>query len=229
MPMDSDAPWRALETAETALPAAQPDSWGSRGHRLMLGAAAVVVTISVIVAVLVASRQSGQLVVSGPEDSATTAGEIAAPTQPMLVVEVAGAVAHPGIYSLPAGSRVADAIRAAGGYSADVDPRAAEAQLNLAAKLQDAQLVRVPRRGDAASSPAALGSGAGSSSATGPLNLNTATAEQLDALPGIGPVTAQKIIAAREQKPFAKVDDLVTRKLVSAATLAKLRSLVTVG
>jgi competence protein ComEA len=127
----------------------------------------------------------------------------------MVVVQVAGAVIRPGVYSLPAGSRVTDAIGAAGGYSTDVDPRGAETKINLAAKLQDAQLIVVPRRGDASSSS----SGAAASAApSGPLNLNIATAAQLDGLPGIGPATAAKIIASREQLPFATVDDLVTRK-----------------
>ena len=132
---------------------------------------------------------------------------------------------RPGVYSLPAGSRVADAIQAAGGYSTDVDPREAETKLNLAAKLKDAQSIVVPRRGDAA----AGSSGAEDSAApSGPINLNTATSAELDTLPGIGPATAAKIIASREQLPFASVDDLVTRKLVSASTLAKLRDQVTV-
>ena len=141
-----------------------------------------------------------------------------------MVVQVAGAVLRPGVYALPAGSRVADAIQAAGGYSTDVDPRAAETKLNLAAKVQDAQSIVVPRRGDAASgSP-----GMGSSAPSGPINLNTATAGQLDSLPGIGPATAAKIISSREQLPFSSVDDLVSRKLVSASTLAKFRDQVTV-
>jgi len=144
----------------------------------------------------------------------------------MVVVQVAGAVVRPGVYSLAAGSRVGDAIQAAGGYSADVDPRAAETRLNLAARLQDAQLIAVPRKGEsAAASGAAV---AGGSAAAGPINLNTATSSQLDSLPGIGPATAAKIISSREQLPFTAVDDLVTRKLVTAATLAKLRGQVTV-
>lgn len=159
----------------------------------------------------------------------STAGASAAPpaTQATLVVEVAGAVLHPGVYSLPVGSRVADAIKAAGGYSADVDPRLAEGQLNLAARLVDAQLIHVPRRGEAGgASPDAAVSAAATA---GLIDLNTATAQQLDTLPGVGPVTAQKIIAAREQQPFRSIDDLVTRKIVPASTLAKFRSLVTVG
>jgi competence protein ComEA len=134
----------------------------------------------------------------------------------------------PGVYSLPAGSRVADAVTAAGGYSPDVDPRAAETKLNLAAKLVDAQSIVVPRRGDAtAGSSSGAGSG-GSSTPAGVVNLNTATSAELDALPGIGPATAAKIIASREQSAFTSVNDLVSRKLVSATTLAKFKDQVTV-
>jgi competence protein ComEA len=155
---------------------------------------------------------------------------VASASRAVVVVQVAGAVARPGVYSMPVGSRVADAIGAAGGYSTDVDPRAAEVKLNLAAKLQDAQVIAVPRRGETTSGAAgpSSGSGVGVSAAAGLVNLNTATAEQLDALPGVGPATAQKIIAARGEKPFAAVDDLVTRKVITASVLAKLRSLVTV-
>jgi competence protein ComEA len=90
-------------------------------------------------------------------------------------------------------------------------------------------LIAVPRRGETTSGSGGGGGGAGASVEPGLINLNTATAEQLDTLPGVGPATAQKIIASREEKPYAKVDDLVTRKIVTATTLTKLRSLVTVG
>lgn len=229
--MDTSAPWRAIETPETAQPDPPPERLSPGGHRLLLAVAGVLVAVSVGAALLVASQQGGQVqVVSGSNGSATeSAGESGAPdaSRAQLVVEVAGAVAHPGVYSLPVGSRVADAIQAAGGYSTDVDPRQAETQLNLAAKLVDAELIRVPRRGDGSS--AGPSSSGGARATAGLLDLNTATAEQLDTLPGIGPATAQKIIASREQQPFRKVDDLVTRKIVSASTLAKFRSLVTVG
>jgi competence protein ComEA len=227
--MDTSAPWRAIEASERAGDETEPPPERSRlgGHQLLLAAAVVLVAVSVGAAVLVASQQGGQVqMVSGASGSPDKSGAPAA-TQAMLIVEVAGAVAHPAVYSLPVGSRVADAITAAGGYSTDVDPRQAEAQLNLAAKLVDAQVVRVPRRGDG-SAAGPRSSGAAPASA-GLIDLNAATAEQLDTLPGIGPVTAQKIIASREQQPFQKVDDLVTRKVVPASTLAKFRSLVTVG
>ena len=234
--MDMNAPWRALEAPQaaegeggTASSAASGSARGMpAGRRLALAAAALLVVGSLAVAGIVALRPAGQVEVVAPPDGGGTAGAShwtgASASQAVMVVQVAGAVARPGVYSLPAGSRVADAIQAAGGYSTEVDPRAAETKLNLAAKLQDAQLIAVPRRGETSSGS----SGAGSSTTPGLINLNTATAEQLDTLPGVGPATAQKIIASREEKPFAKIDDLVTRKVVTASVLAKLRSLVTV-
>jgi competence protein ComEA len=242
--MDTNAPWRALEaplapTGDGGSGAASADAAERRrgmpaGRRVALAAAALLVVGSLAVAGIVALRPTGQVQVVSPPGSAGIGASpwaVASASQAVVVVQVAGAVARPGVYRLPAGSRVADAIQAAGGYSTEVDPRAAETKLNLAAKLQDAQLIAVPRRGEAAggSSGAGGGGGGGGASAVpGLINLNTATAEQLDTLPGVGPATAQKIIASREEKPFAKVDDLVTRKVVTASVLAKLRSLVTV-
>jgi competence protein ComEA len=240
MPMDTRAPWRAIEAPGAGQTEPSTERKLPGGSRLLLAAALLLVAASVGVALLVAGRQGGQVellsgdpgagdaAAGGPAAIGPASGVAGTPaaSQAMLVVEVAGAVAHPGVYSLPLGSRVEDAIKAAGGYSPDVDPRQAEAQLNLAAKLTDAETIRVPRRGDGS----ALPSGGGTAAAShGPLDLNTATAEQLDTLPGVGPATAQKIIAAREQKPFKSVNDLVTRKVVTASVLAKFRSLVTVG
>ena len=233
--MDMNAPWRALEAPQaaegeggTASSAASGSARGMpAGRRVALAAAALLVVGSLAVAGIVALRPAGQVEVVAPPDGGGSGASHwagASASQAVVVVQVAGAVARPGVYSLPAGSRVADAIQAAGGYSTEVDPRAAETKLNLAAKLQDAQLIAVPRRGETSSGS----SGAGTSTTPGLINLNTATAEQLDTLPGVGPATAQKIIASREEKPFAKIDDLVTRKVVTASVLAKLRSLVTV-
>jgi competence protein ComEA len=219
--MDTDAPWRALE-AQNPGSSGEPERRPGRAGpvAVALAVAALVACAVGVVAAVELGRGEGVTVVSGPGDTSARAGASASPQT--IVVQVAGAVMRPGVYTLTVGSRVADAIRAAGGYSADVDPRQAEAKLNLAAKLTDAESVIVPRLGDAG------GGGATPDAAGGPVNLNTATAEQLDSLPGIGPVTAAKIIASRADQPFTSVDDLVTRKLVTASTLARIRDQVTV-
>jgi competence protein ComEA len=166
------------------------------------------------------------------EGIAVPSGGIAAPA--LVTVDVGGAVRRPGVYRLAAGSRVADAIAAAGGYGPRVDVDAASDTLNLAAVVADGERIRVPARGESAgATPApATGGGAGPDGTgrpASPVDLNTATAAELEALPGIGPVTAAKIIAARESGAYASVDDLRTRGLVGPATFAKIRALVTVG
>ncbi len=227
--MDTNAPWRALEGPETGEAPRPPEKPRPAGILIALAVAVALAAGSLAVVAFAMSQQSGQVEVVSSGDRVSEPS--AAASKPMLVVEVAGAVAKPGVFSLPQGARVADAIASAGGYSPDVDPRQVEAQLNLAARVQDGQVIRVPRQADSAA-----GSGGDtavtappSGAAPGLIDLNSATAEQLDTLPGIGPATAAKILAARAQQPFGSVDDLVTRKVLSATTLAKLRDLVTAG
>ena len=140
-----------------------------------------------------------------------------------VVVDVEGGVLRPGLVRLDAGARMADAIAAAGGYSPAADLLAAAAQINLAAILRDGQQVLVPMLG--ASTDGGGGSGAGN----GLVDLNHASPEELDALPGIGPVTVQKIVAARTEQPFGTLDELVQRKVLTSAQLEKIRDLVTVS
>ena len=141
-----------------------------------------------------------------------------------LVVHVVGAVHRPGLYRLRDGSRVDDAIRLAGGSK----PKAALELVNLAAPVADGQQVLVPARG--AASAAAEGSGgaaAGVALPGGRVHLNSATLEQLDALPGVGPVTAQKIIDYRTKKgAFSSVDELDAVPGIGPARLEQLRDLV---
>jgi competence protein ComEA len=147
-----------------------------------------------------------------------------------VVVEIVGAVPHPGVLRMPAGSRIGDVIAAAGGYGPRVDTARAERELNLAATVKDGDQVRVPSRDDvpAAGSAGSAAPGHGSGSATAQVDLNHATQAELEALPGIGPATAQKIIAAREEAPFAAVDELRTRGVLGEKTFEKLRELVAV-
>jgi competence protein ComEA len=188
-------------------------------------------------AIVLALGQSGDGSVVGPAVSDTLSGSDAPDVaRGQIVVDVVGAVVRPGVYHLAIGSRVGDAITAAGGFGPRVDADAVGTALNLAAPLKDGDQVRVPSRDDTAPS---TGSGGGSSGGAGSgggrgstgslVNLNSATEAELDALPGIGPVTAGKIIEARAKAPFKAVDDLRTRGLVGQKTFDQIKALVTVG
>lgn len=155
---------------------------------------------------------------------ASADGSLPATTAATLVVDVEGAVLHPGIIELPPGSRVADALDAAGGYSADADLVVAATQVNLAALVRDGQQIVVPLVG----APPASG-GPGGGTVGGLVDLNSAGPDSLDALPGIGPVTVQKLVAARAEQPFGTLEELVTRKVMTNAQLDKIRDLVTLG
>lgn len=125
-----------------------------------------------------------------------------------VVVHVSGAVGEPGAYRLEPGDRVGDAVALAGGLTATAD----EAGVNLALRVRDEDHVHVPRLGEAS----AL------------LDLNTATSEELEELPGIGPVYAGRVIEAREVAVFGSVDELVEREVIPQHVYEGIRVLVTV-
>ena len=140
-----------------------------------------------------------------------------------VVVDVAGEVRRPGVYRMPAGSRVNDAVARAGGGSGGANLEA----INLAARLTDGQQIVIPAR---AESPVGVGSGpaglgTASATSTGPISLGSATAADLDTIEGIGPVTAQKILAFRDQHGgVSSIDELSQIPGIGPATMEALRA-----
>lgn len=179
-----------------------------------------------------AAAGTGPAAAGGPTTT-TTGGGVG-----VVTVHAAGQVAAPGVYSVPGGARVADLITAAGGLlpEADVD------RLNLAARVVDGTRVYIPRKGETPPAESPAGDGAGATapagSATGgvpgapagPVDLNTATAAQLDTLPGVGPATASAILTYRTRNGrFKSVTELLEVPGIGPAKLEAIRPLVTVS
>jgi competence protein ComEA len=223
-------------------PVAEPDEPQPQRRRLEVPHARALAAIAVAASVLLVwwllagrPRTSDPVAplafASTPAASSPSAGgapSAAAPAE--LIVDVVGKVRRPGIVTLPKGSRVYEAIQAAGGLKGRVDTTT----LNMARELTDGEQVLVGLDPvDAATSPGGASAGGAPSTGVAPagvkVNLNTATAEQLDTLPGVGPVTAQAILGWRETNGrFTSVDDLLDVKGIGEATLAELRDLVVV-
>ncbi len=165
---------------------------------------------------------------SGPRPPVSGAAPsgVASPAGQPIVVDVIGPVRHPGVISLPAGSRVADAIAAAGGFRAG---KGGANRLNLARQLQDGEQVDAGARSGQPGESAAGPDGQRTSGSAGPINLNQATVAQLDQLPRIGPVTAQKIVDFRQQHGgFRTVDQLKEVPGIGDRTFEQLAPLVRV-
>jgi competence protein ComEA len=180
------------------------------------------VLVGALVAIGICVLAGRSLVAAGTPKSTQSAERVSAirtAEAATLVVHVVGAVRRPGLYRLREGSRVADAVKRAGGAT----PKADLALINLAAPAADGVQVVVPRRAPPNDTTAPAGE-----APEGPLRLNTATLDQLDALPGVGPVTAQRILDYREEHgAFASVDDLDAVPGIGPARLEQLRELVT--
>ena len=184
----------------------------SRRRALAVGVALLIVLV--LGARRLASAGAAQAPVAAPV--VVSAAPVA---KPRVLVHVVGAVREPGLYRLRDGDRVADAIERAGGAA----PKADLAGVNLAAPVVDGTQVVVPARGATRAS-----SGGGTGAAAAPVSLSSATVEELDALPGIGPVTAEKIVAWRDAHgPFRSVDDLDAVPGIGPTRIEQLRELVT--
>lgn len=250
-----DTPWRAIEShgpasvgrdpagtaaSEPRRPAVPP--WpvvGAVGAAIGLIALAAALAMNGSGPAVIVPTDVGAVAATG-EDAGSTGGpgglgadRPVAPTA--LVVHVAGAVRRPGLVTLPAGARVADAIAAAGGLGPRADAELVGSRLNLAAPVSDGERIVVPSRDDPTAGGAGgadggpdvgASSGGGGSGAVGPdglVDLNRATADELEALPGIGEASAAKIVEARAERPFRTVEELLERGVVGRAIFEKAR------
>ncbi len=223
------APWRSLDAEAPAAEEPSPRQAGIPVPAIAAAAGALVLAVAAFF--LAMGSGGGSLVVAGDEPLPSPSGDALQPAGGgELVVEIVGAITRPGVYHLSAGTRVGDLVDAAGGYSPRVDVDRASRNLNLAALLADGDQVRVPSRDDTAAPVGTANTGGGVPPAgSGVLvDLNAATSAELEALPGIGPATAGKIIAAREEQPFTTVDELRSRGVLGEKTFEKVRDLVVV-
>jgi len=215
----------------SVLPAARPRAILATGV-----AGTAVVIVAVVLVVLHRSGAPPPLVLPRAGDAPAPASDQAPPgadrAADTITVYAAGAVARPGVYVIPGRARVADVVAAAGGSLPDANID----QLNLAARVTDAERIYVPRKGEASTpvppdSPTGGSStGGGSPGPVGPVDLNTADATQLDVLPGVGPTTAKAIVAYRSAHGrFRSVTDLLGVPGIGPAKLDAIRPLVTVS
>ena len=186
---------------------------------------------SIVIGILLGLLLAGALWVAARAPTGESVELRPAPVPEPIQVHVAGAVVRPGLYDLPENSRLMDAVDAAGGFVAEADKNA----INLAARLEDAQRLDIPfvagyvpedEQGFVVISEGTPSPLAGEEL----IDINTASLEELDTLPGIGPTTAQKIIDYREENGnFEAIEDIVNVSGIGAATYEEIKDLITVG
>lgn len=148
--------------------------------------------------------------------------EVKAVSIQKIMVDVEGSVIRPGVYSLPDGSRVQDALIAAGGASGNADHAFIAKTLNLAQKLTDGVKLYIPAEGEIATTQISVGlSSISDKAVAGAVSINSATLSELDTLSGVGPVTAQKII---DNRPYGDVTELVSKKVVGQSVFEKIKT-----
>jgi len=170
--------------------------------------------LNIVYGILIGLLATGVIWLAASRPRGDPVALLPTPTPGMLTVYVSGAVATPGVYSLPDGSRVEAAVQAAGGFVSGAE----QESINLAALLEDGQQVNVPGIVDT------------SHVTPGRVNINTATASELDALPGIGPTTAQAIVDYRLQHgSFQVIQDIQNVPGIGSATYDGIKDYITVG
>lgn len=183
-------------------------------HRVAVLAVLGVILVAAVGLLAIQWRQPAEITLQPPPPTGTPSP---------IRVYVSGAVSHPDVYSLPAGTINRDAINAAGGALPDADLN----RVNLAGPLSDGQQIYVPRVGEAVAAPPSIG---GSPALIGPININTATEAQLEALPHIGPAIAARIIQYRDEHgPFERIEDIQNVPGIGPATFDDIKALITVN
>lgn len=162
------------------------------------------------------------------DTSSSVSSDLAQDKKKKITIDIEGGVIKSGVYSLPADSRIQDALIAAGGLSSTADRTIVAKSLNLAVKLTDGAKIYIPQMGDIVNGSGLAAAGNSTLGAVDPsatINLNTSSVKDLDNLPGIGEVTAQKIISGR---PYGSVDELLSKKIVNAKVFAQIKDKLTV-
>ena len=205
------------------------DGLRSAGRRLSVVALVGVACFAAVTLLSGASTPAGGAEAPGgvgpaPSGASREASSTTSAVLATVTVHVVGEVRRPGVYELPGGARAVDAVVAAGGLLGDAEQSA----VNLARVVADGEQIAVPRQGEAASG---MGSAVGGvAAAGGKVDLNSASEAQLDTLPGVGPATAQKIVADRTANgPFRRVDDLMRVPGIGPAKFESLKDLVSAG
>lgn len=180
---------------------------------IILGFVSIVAIVCSVILIVRSTQTTTPIQFSDDQEASPSAVETGT-----IVVDVEGAVVRPGVYSIAAGSRVADAISAAGGLAETADTDQFSKTVNRAMKLTDGAKLYVPKTGEALQENTSY---TGSSQQTGLVSVNTASESELDALPGVGPATAAKIIANR---PYQTLEELVSKKALGPALFEKLKN-----
>lgn len=186
------------------------DLWSTYKIPLVLGAVSIIL-VALSISLLVKSAQT-TTPIRFSEDEVATGSALGAS---MVAVDVEGAVNHPGLYSLPAGSRIEDAILAAGGLSTKADLAILAKTINRAAKVVDGGKLYIPLQGDTLQKP---------SGQSIFISINSASESELESLPGVGPVTAKKII---DNRPYQTLEELVSTKALGQSLFDKLKDKLT--
>lgn len=202
-----------------------PSSYPFTRRQALFGAVALLLALALGGRWIMRPDAPGQALAVEPVVPAATSTATIAEPPAEVVVDVVGAVVAPGLYRLDDASRIADAVALAGGATRKANLSA----VNLAAPLVDGTQIVVPRKGEQAPAPSAAGTdGTGFTDApSGPIHLNTASLEELETIPGVGPVTAQRIIDFRDENgPFRSVDELDAVSGIGPKRMEQMRDLV---